>query len=114
MMLDKVKDAVRVKTERFEGELSGLIVACLADLKLAGIKIADPSPYIEGAPAPAETPSAGDPLIERAIILYAKANFGYMDPVSANRFGLAYHTLKRALVLSGDYREDAEANQDVD
>ena len=95
-MLEKVKAALRVKNAAFDGEITGLIAACKADLRLAGIIIPKEKPPAEG-----EMPTAGDPLIERAVILYAKANFGYAE--DSERYQKAYDLQKCSLSLAGDY-----------
>ena len=68
-MLRLVKSALRIKTDAFDEEIQGLIAACLVDLRIVGIIIPEP-------PAEVIFPSVGDPLILRAVILYAKAHFG--------------------------------------
>lgn len=95
-MLDKVKKALRVKTDAFDDEVQGLIDACKADLRLVGVNVPE-----DKSPAEGEELSAGDPLITRAIILYAKANFGYSD--DSEKYRQAYDYLKCALSLAGDY-----------
>lgn len=95
-MLDKVKNALRVKTTAFDDEVQGLIDACKADLRLVGVNIPEDQPPAEG-----EISSAGDPLITRAIILYAKANFGYSE--DSEKYRAAYDYLKCSLSLAGDY-----------
>ena len=95
-MLDKVKNALRVKTTAFDDEIKGIISACEADLRLVGVSVTEEKPPAEG-----ETPAAGDPLITRAIILYAKANFGYSD--DSEKYRQAYDYLKCSLSLAGDY-----------
>ena len=90
-MLEKVKSALRVKTNSFNSEIAGLIAACEADLQLAGIIL----PY-------GDDPNGCDPLIQRAVILYAKANFGFLE--DAERYQKAYDFLKTSLSLAGDYR----------
>jgi hypothetical protein len=107
-MLGKVKSHLRIKTATaFDEEVRGLIAACITDLKRVGIVIADTAPYSSGHEA--ENPDGsgqqteGDPLIELAITLYCKANFGYTQDVDARRFADAYENMARALVLSGDY-----------
>lgn len=95
-MLDKVKNALRVKTSAFDDEVQGLIDACKADLRLVGVNIPE-----EKTPAEGEPPSTGDPLITRAIILYAKANFGYSE--DSEKYRQAYDYLKCSLSLAGDY-----------
>lgn len=95
-MLDKVKAALRVKTTAFDDEVQGLIDACKADLRLVGVNVPEDQPPAEG-----EKPSAGDPLITRAIILYAKANFGYSE--DSEKYRAAYDYLKCSLSLAGGY-----------
>lgn len=94
-MLDKVKNALRVKTAAFDDEIQDLIDACKADLRLVGVNVP------EEKAAEGETPAAADPLITRAIILYAKANFGYSD--DSEKYRQAYDYLKCSLSLAGDY-----------
>ena len=88
-MLDKVKNALRVKTAAFDDEIQDLIDACKADLRLVGVNV------------PEDTATAGDPLITRAIVLYAKANFGYSE--DSEKYRAAYDYLKCSLSLAGDY-----------
>lgn len=59
-MLDKVKTALRIKSDAFDGELVDLIVAAKTDLGIAGVVL----------------PSSMDPIITRAIITYCKMSFG--------------------------------------
>ena len=48
----------------------------------------------------------GDPLLDRAVVLYAKAEFGFND--DAERYRNAYDYLKCALSLTDDYTEESE------
>ncbi|MEE0681463.1 MAG: head-tail connector protein [Candidatus Gastranaerophilaceae bacterium] len=84
-MLDKVKNVLRIKTTAYDNEVQGLIDACKADLRLVGV----------------EVPETPDTLITRAIMLYAKANFGYSD--DSEKYQKAYDHLKCSLSLAGDY-----------
>lgn len=87
-MLDKVKLALRISTTALDRELQDLIDAAIADLRLVGVPVPE-----EGA--------QGDPLLDRAVILYAKAEYGYGgDP---QRYRAAYDYLKCALCLSGEH-----------
>ena len=92
-MLNKVKLALRVTASAFVEEITDLIAAAKADLRLVGINVPESE---EGSPAEA----VGDPLIERAIILYAKAEFGYSGD-DRERYRAAYDYLKCALSLAG-------------
>jgi hypothetical protein len=46
--------------------------------------------------------NTADPLIKRAIVLYAKASYGW-DNQEAPRFQNSYDLLKASLTLSADY-----------
>ena len=94
-MLDKVKLALRLSGTALDGEVSDLINAAIADLRLVGINIP--------AEAGSSSKTLGDPLLDRAIILYAKSedNFGG----EGDRYRKAYDYLKCALSLSGDHTE---------
>lgn len=88
-LLDDIKVAMRITTDMFDGELYDLIAAAKSDLKLSGVN---------STKAEDDT----DPLIKRAIITYAKANFGYDNP-EAERFQQSYDMLKAHLTLSQEY-----------
>lgn len=85
-MLEEVKLALRITSVKLDSEVQGLIDACKRDLKLVGVQVIDEN----------------DPLIKRAVILYAKANFGYDNPES-EKFQKSYDHLKCSLSLAGDY-----------
>ena len=85
-MLYKVKTALRIKTAAFDDdEIKPIIEACLLDLRLGGVNKVNED----------------DPLIQRAVVLYAKAHFGFSE--DSEKYGQAYEHLKAALALSGDY-----------
>lgn len=85
-MLEKIKNSLRVSGNAFDVEINDLIEAAKLDLKISGVvKIND-----------------DDALIQRAITVYCKANFGY-DNTEAERFQNSYNMLKEHLSLAGDY-----------
>lgn len=90
-MLDKVKLSLRITSNYFDNEITDLIESARQDLVLSGVssKLAKEQHNI-------------DPLIERAIILYCKANFGY-DNSDADRLNHSYEMLKQHLSMAGDY-----------
>lgn len=92
-ILDDVKQALRISIDNtiFDTEVNDLIGAARLDLIQSGVS-AD------------KVNLDTDPLIKRAIITYAKANFGYDNP-EADRFQQSYDMLKQHLSLAGDYRE---------
>ena len=95
-MLTKAKLALRRTSNAFDDEIKDLISAAVQDMRNVGITaLPDTVDYT------AET--FGDPLIDRAVILYCKAEFGYLSVDEAKRFRDAYDYLKCALSLAGDY-----------
>ena len=91
MMLQKIKDALRVSGSALDIEIQDLIEAAKADLRLSGI-----------------TKNEDDPLIVRAITIYCKAHFGYEEPAQAELFMKSYNALKAHLALSQEYTEVPE------
>lgn len=91
-MLNKVKLALRLSGMAYDPEVKDLIAAAVADLRLVGIAV----PEAEGTPG-----TLGDPLLDRAVVLYAKAAFGY--DADAERYRKAYDYLKCSLALSNEH-----------
>lgn len=92
-ILDDVKTALRISNTAFDGEITDLISAARADLKLSGIlesKVNDDT----------------DPLIKRAITVYVKAHFGWNNP-DAEKLQQSYDMLKMHLSLSQEYTVEA-------
>ena len=79
-MLCAVKLALRIVSSEFDGEILDIIAAAKADLISAGIIY-----------------RAANPLIKRAVIIYAKAHFGFSD--DSEKYGLAYASIKAQLAL---------------
>lgn len=86
-MLEKVKLALRITTTAFDEEISDLIAAAIADLRIAGIVSLE------------ET----DPLIIRAVTTYCRANFG--SPDEYDRLKAAYDEQKAQLQIATGYTD---------
>jgi len=91
-MIEDVKLSLRITNSHFDHEIQNVIDAARLDLEQAGVS----KSVIEQD----ET----DPLIKRAVITYAKSNFGYDNP-EAGRFQNAYDMLKQHLSLYGEYKD---------
>ncbi|ONK21225.1 hypothetical protein BLX87_23140 [Bacillus sp. VT-16-64] len=91
-MLEKVKVALRVSTndEGIIDEISDLISSARLDLIQSGV-------------SESKAKLDDDALIQRAIILYSKSQFGIDNP-HAERYWQSYESLKKHLSYSGDYR----------
>lgn len=84
-ILDDVKTALRIKTDKFDGELSGLIEAAKLDLGVAGVIV----------------PSELDALVQQAVTTYCKMNFGL--PEDADRLKRSYDEQKAQLSNATGY-----------
>lgn len=89
-MLEKVKLALRIKTDAFDDEINDLIAAALADLALAGIT---------------QTLDT-DNLTTRAVITFCKANFG--EPDDYDRLKSAYDEQKAQMRSATGYTDWGE------
>lgn len=89
-MLDKVKLALRIKTDAFDSEIQDLIAAALADLGIAGVVNND-------------GPETNDPLIVRAVVTFCRAFFG--QPDDYDRLKLSYDEQKAQLQMATGYTE---------
>jgi uncharacterized phage protein (predicted DNA packaging) len=89
MILDDVKMALRITHNALDTEVIDLIASARNDLVLAGI-------------LPIKANDDADPLIKRAIVAYAKSQFGYDNP-EADRFQRAYDSLKLRLAIAPEY-----------
>ncbi|MDR1703180.1 MAG: head-tail connector protein [Clostridiales bacterium] len=86
-LLEDVKLALRITGDDLDSEITDVIAACKMDLQLAGIILI----------------TDDDPLIKRAVILYAKANVGYDE--DSDKYQRSYDALKMSLSLAGDYND---------
>lgn len=93
-MLDKVKLALRIKSQAFDREIEDLIAAALADLGLAGVTAAQ---ELEA-----------DPLITRAVVTYCRVNFG--EPDDYDRMKKSYDEQKAQLSMATGYTDWGEDN----
>ena len=87
-----VKLALRITSTTYDDEIDDLLDAALDDLKLVGVSVV--------ALAAADL----DPLLKRAVVTYAKAHFGLDNP-DAERYMLAYESLRTHLSLSSEYKQ---------
>lgn len=80
-----VKLFLRVSSASADAEIQQTIDACLLDLRNAGVSSLD----------------TDDPLIQQAVKLYCKAQFGFS--ADSEKYERAYEHLKASLSLSSDY-----------
>ena len=78
--------ALRIKSSAFDEEIIGLINSAKIDLRISGVVNIDKE----------------DPLIQHAIKIYCKANFG-LDNKDSEKYQKSYDMLKQHLTLCGEY-----------
>lgn len=88
ILLEKIRKSLRISHTKLDDEIAELIEAAKLDLKISGVVKIDES----------------DPLIVRAISLYAKSASGYFEQM-ADRYDQSYVMLKISLALAGDYNQ---------
>lgn len=84
-MLEKVKCALRITTDRFDFEILDLIEAAKLDLGIAGVIV----------------PECSDAIVERAITTYCLMNFG--EPDYYDRLKASYDEQKAQLSTATGY-----------
>ena len=84
-MLEKVKGALRITSNVFDTELTGLIASAKLDLGIAGVDI----------------PTEIDEIVTTAIITYCKVHFG--NPVNYDKLKISYDEQKAQLSMATGY-----------
>lgn len=90
-MLDKVKRALRLTVNVYDQELSAMIKAALADLRLVGVAHHKLSEVKQ------------DPLVTQAVVTYCRAHFG--SPADYDKLKASYDEQKAQLMIAHDYVE---------
>ena len=88
-ILEKCKLNLRIADDNsaFDEEIQDLIDACMADLNIADVVVADQL----------------DPLVIRAILTYVKMNFGMVDDY--DRYKHSYDEQKAQMSMNSDYTD---------
>lgn len=86
-MLEKVKLALRIVTDKYDSELNDLIDAAKLDLGIAGVTV----------------PDTLDALVSKAIITYCKMSFGL--PEDWDRLKRSYDEQKAQLSNASGYTD---------
>ncbi len=84
-MLEKVKTALRIKTDAYNDELNDLISAAMLDMGIAGVVV----------------PEEIDALVKKAVITYCKMSFGL--PEDYDRLKRSYDEQKAQLSNATGY-----------
>lgn len=85
-LLDKVKAAMRIKTEAYDASIQQLIDACIKDIGIVGV---------------AFDSATDDALLIQAVITFCRLNFG--TPSDYDRLKLSYDEQKAQLISATGY-----------
>lgn len=88
VLLDTVRQALRIRATALDNEILVLIEACKADMDMAGVAKIDEA----------------DPSFKAACIQYCKANFGQDTEASTReRWEKCYKALRDSMAMSKEY-----------
>ena len=90
-LLSDVKTALRVTTTSLDSDITILIKAALADLNLVGVD------------GPTVIEATTDPLVQRAVITFCRANFG--QPDDYEKMKASYDEQKAQLLMATNYTD---------
>ena len=93
-LLLKIKKSLRISHSALDDDLSDTITACLADLKVCGVKVPEK-----------DNTQEMDSLVLNAIKLYCRQAYTD-DTAKAAEYGRRYDALKSCLMMAEGYRED--------
>lgn len=88
-LIDDVKMALRVTTNAYDSELTDLIESAKKDLGIAGVII----------------PEGSDSVVNTAIKIYCKMNFGTPNPATWEILKKSYDEQKAQMSTSSDYSD---------
>ena len=104
-MLKECKQALRITTDAYDGELCSLMKAAVRDLEIAGVIIPGTVAFDVTVTTAGETTtdrsSLKDPLTQRAIFTYVRQHFG--SPNDYDRLKESYNTQKVQLMHASSY-----------
>ena len=105
-MLNECRQALRITTDAYDGELCSLMDAAARDLSIAGVTLPGRVAFSATNNGMADNSSLKDPLAMRAIFTYVRMNFG--SPNDYERLKESYDTQKTQLMHATGYTRYGE------
>jgi len=104
-MLKECRQALRITTDAYDGELCSLMRAAVKDLEIAGVIIPGRVAFSTTVTTAGTTTNDGstlkDPLVMRAVFTYVRQHFG--SPDDYDRLKESYNTQKVQLMHADAY-----------
>ena len=102
-MLNECRQALRVTTTAYDGEIMLLLQAGARDLEIAGVRVPGRVAWTVEDEQVNDLSTVKDPLVLRAIFTYVTAHFG--NPQNYDRLAEAYENQKVQLMHAQDYTD---------
>ena len=102
-MLEEAKLALRVTEAAYDPEIASLLSAGAKDLEAAGVMLPGTVSFAYGNGAVTDNSTLTDELVQRALITYARMNFG--SPPDYDKVFASYELQKSTLMHSSSYTE---------
>lgn len=100
-MLEEAKRALRVTATEYDQEIASLLMAGARDLDAVGVLLPGTVSFTYADGAVTDNSTLTDELVQRAIITYARTNFG--SPPDYDRLSASYELQKSMLMHSDRY-----------
>ena len=100
-MLNECRQALRITTEAYDGELCSLMDAGAMDLTIAGVVLPGTVSFAATESGMQDNSTLTDALCIRAILTYVRYHFG--SPEDYDRVKESYDTQKVQLMHAADY-----------
>ena len=105
-MLKECRQALRITTDAYDGELCSLMTAAARDLEIAGVVLPGTVAFTEENDAWQDAGTLTDALVLRAILTYVRAHFG--SPRDYEQLKESYNTQKVQLMHATGYTDYGE------
>ena len=106
-MLNECRQALRIKTDAYDGELCSLMKAAVEDLRIAGVVIPGTVSFTAtvttAGTSYTDYSRMNDDLVNRAIFTYVRMHFG--SPPDYDRLKDSYDTQKVQLMHASGYTD---------
>ena len=106
-MLTECRQALRITTDAYDGELCSLMKAAARDLEIAGVvlpgTVAFTATVTTAGTTYADNSTLKDELVKRAVFTYVRTHFG--SPADYDRLKESYNTQKVQLMHAEGYTD---------
>ena len=106
-MLNECRQALHIKTDKYDGELCSLMKAAVADLRTKGVIIPGTVSFTQtvttAGTSYTDNSSLKEDLVKRAIFTYVRMHFG--SPPDYEQLADSYDAQRTELMYASDYTD---------